>query len=99
MRALAARIVLSLAPALAQAQAGGWNLYGADGSYQGRISREQDGTLNRYGADGRYQGHYDRGTDGWNAYDANGQYQGRISGEGDPRIKSGEGLPAVIGGQ
>ena len=76
MRALAARIVLSLAPALAQAQAGGWNLYGADGSYQGS---------------------YDRGSNRWDGYDANGQYQGRISGQGDPRIKSGEGLPAVIG--
>jgi len=64
MRFLAALILLSLAPALAMAQEGGWNLYGADGSYQGSISREQDGTLDRYGADGRYQGRYDRGDDG-----------------------------------
>ena len=91
--AIAALIALSVAPALASAQAGGWNLYGADGTYQGRISREQDGTLDRYGADGSYQGHYDRGSDGWNAYDAQGSYQGRISGAGE------RGLPAVIGGQ
>ena len=99
MRALAALILLTVAPALASAQKGGWNLYGADGTYQGSISREDNGTLDRYGSDGSYQGSYDRGSDGWNAYDANGQYQGRISGQGDPRIKSGEGLPAVIGGQ
>ena len=97
--AIAALIVLSVAPALASAQAGGWNLYGPDGTYQGRISREQDGTLNRYGADGRYQGHYDRSpnqgrissTGGWNAYDAQGRYQGRITGQGE------RGMPAVIG--
>jgi len=87
---LAVLIALSLAPALAHA-GDGWNLYGPDGSYQGRISREQDGALDRFGADGRYQGRYDRQPDGWSAYDAQGRYQGRITGQGE------HGMPAVIG--
>jgi hypothetical protein len=74
--AVASLIALGIAaPALAHAQAGG-NIYGADGSYQGRISR--DG--NEFGADGSYRGRITR--DG-NIFGPDGSYQGRISGFDD----------------
>lgn len=75
------------------AQADGWRLYNADGSYAGRIERGNDGTLERFGADGSYRGRYDHGRDGWDAFGLDGEYQGRVSGEDE------RGLPAVIGGQ
>ena len=34
------------------ALADGWQVYGPDGSYQGRIGRGSDGTLERFGRDG-----------------------------------------------
>ncbi len=80
---------LILLPGIAQAD--GWQVYGPDGSYQGRIERGSDGTLERFGRDGSYQGRYDRGRDGWDAFGPDGGYQGRISGEVE------RGLPAVIG--
>jgi hypothetical protein len=88
IRALAVVIAVML-PGLALAD--GWQVFGPDGSYQGRIERGGDGTLERFGADGSYQGRYDRGRDGWDAFGPDGAYQGRISGAGE------RGLPAVIG--
>ena len=87
-RAIAALLLL---PGVAMA--GGWDVFGPDGSYQGRVERGGDGTLERFGADGRYEGRYDRGRDGWAAFGPDGSYQGRISGDGE------RGLPAVIGGE
>ena len=62
------------------ALAGGWEVFGPDGSYQGRIERGPDGTLERFGPDGSYQGRYDRERGGWAVYGPDGSYQGRISG-------------------
>ena len=89
------RIALAAALALMPgiALAGGWDVFGPDGSYQGRIERGQGDTLERFGADGSYQGHFNRGRDGWDAYGPDGSYQGRISGQDE------RGSPAVIGGQ
>jgi hypothetical protein len=84
-------IAAVMLPGLALAD--GWQVYGPDGSYQGRIERGSDGTLERFGPDGSYQGRYDRGRDGWDAFGPDGSYQGRISRDGE------RGLPAVIGGQ
>ena len=83
--------VLILLPGVAIA--GGWEVYGPDGSYQGRVEHGSDGTLERFGADGSYQGRYARGRDGWDAFGPDGAYQGRINGEGE------RGLPAVSGGE
>ena len=88
---LALTAALILLPGVTLAD--GWDVFGPDGSYQGRIERGSDGTLERFGADGSYQGRYDRGRDGWDAFGRDGSYQGRISGEGE------RGLPAVIGGE
>jgi hypothetical protein len=72
---------------------GGRDVFGPDGSYQGRIERGRGDTLERFGADGSYQGRINRGRDGWDAYGPDGSYQGRISGQGK------RGLPPVISGQ
>ena len=89
-----AMVRLALAAALALmpgiALAGGWDVFGPDGSYQGRIERGQGDTLERFDADGSYQGRI--GRDGA-LYGPDGAYQGRISGQDE------RGLPAVIGGQ
>lgn len=90
-RFIAPLLALSLVPALTHAQAGG-NIYGADGSYQGRISR--DG--NEFGADGRYQGRITR--DG-NIFGPDGSYRGRISGfddtsQGSARYSRPQAVPA-----
>ena len=89
-----AMVRLALAAALALmpgiALAGGWDVFGPDGSYQGRIERGQGDTLERFGADGSYQGRI--GRDGA-LYGPDGAYQGRISGQDE------RGLPAEIGGQ
>ena len=50
--ALAAALFLLPCVALA----GGWEVYGPDGVYRGRIERGSDGTLERFGPDGAYQG-------------------------------------------
>ena len=83
--------VLILPPGLALAD--GWQVFGPDGSYQGRVERGSDGTLQRFGADGAYQGRVERGRGGWDAFGLDGAYQGRISGDDE------RGLPAVIGGE
>jgi hypothetical protein len=84
-------IAAVILPGLALAD--GSQVYGPDGSYQGRIERGSDGMLERFGPDGSYEGRYDRGHDGWDAFGRDGSYQGRISGEGE------RGLPAVIDGE
>ena len=88
---LALTAALILHPGFALAD--GWEIYGPDGSYQGRIERGSDGMLERFGRDGSYQGRYDRGRNGWDAFGPDGAYRGRVSGEGE------RGLPAVIGGE
>ncbi len=70
-------IAAVMLPSLALAD--GWQVYGPDGSYQGRIERGSDGTLERFGADGSYQGRYDRGRGGWDAFGRDGSYEGRIT--------------------
>ena len=84
-------IAAVILPGLALAD--GSQVYGPDGSYQGRIERGSDGMLERFGPDGSYEGRYDRGHDGWDAFGRDGSYQGRISGEGE------RGMPAVIDGE
>ena len=99
---------LLLLPGLALAD--GWDVFGPDGSYQGRIERGQEGGETLFGADGSYQGRISR--DGA-IFGPDGSYQGRYDrgrdgwdafgpdGAYQGRI-SGEGergLPAVIGGE
>jgi len=55
-RALAALIALSLAPALAHAQANGWNIYGPDGRYAGRMVPDNHGGVQFYDSQGHYAG-------------------------------------------
>ena len=84
--ALAAALFLLPCVALA----GGWEVYGPDGVYRGRIERGSDGTLERFGPDGSYEGRYAYDRDGWDAFGPDGAYQGRISGEGERGAGRGE---------
>ncbi len=65
---------LLLLPGLALAD--GWDVFGPDGSYQGRIERGQEGGETLFGADGSYQGRISR--DGA-IFGPDGSYQGRIT--------------------
>ncbi len=58
------------------ALADGWQVYGPDGSYQGRIERGQEGGEALFGADGSYQGRISRNGA---IFGPDGAYQGRIT--------------------
>lgn len=86
---LAASVLLS-----GPARADGWDLFGPDGSYRGRLREEPDGTLERFGPDGSYRGRYERVPGGWDVFGPDGSYRGRIRSE-----NGHDDLPAVIGGE
>jgi hypothetical protein len=72
-------IAAVMLPGLALAD--GWQVFGPDGSYQGRIEHGQEGGENLFGVDGSYQGRISR--DGA-IFGPDGAYQGRITqGEGE----------------
>ena len=76
---LAALIVLIIAPAVAQAQADGWNLYGPDGRYAGRMVPDTHGGVQFYDAHGHYAGRA-QGSIGQaeRLFGSDGAYSGRV---------------------
>jgi|GEM_PF-2199483 len=59
--------------------AGEWELFDAQGRYQGRLEQSPDRQeIERFDATGRYLGRYERTPNGWDAFGADGSYHGRI---------------------
>lgn len=59
--------------------AGEWELFDAQGRYQGRLEQSPDRQeIERFDAEGRYLGRYERSREGWDVFGADGAYRGRI---------------------